>query len=86
MSDDRYGSEDERDRCHRLAEQITPGKQDYDTLAGGGFYRMYSSSEDPKSFFKQIQAILKKNRLPRGSYAEAQYLAGLFLEHDRVQI
>jgi hypothetical protein len=86
MSDDRFGTEEERDRCHRLAEQITPGEKEYDTEAGGGFYRMYFSSDEPRNFFKQIQPILKKSRLRRGSYAEAQYLAGFFLERDRFEL
>jgi hypothetical protein len=87
LSNEEFGTEDEIERCQKLAIELTERGADEDgTLAGGGFYEIYFKSEDPRQLYADIGTMLRAKRLRRGSYVVAKYLSGLYVEYDRFEI
>lgn len=91
MSDDAYGTEEERDSCRELANQLEEQGVGYgarlgDTGGGGGYYCVYLSCESPREFYAHIEPLLMSKQLPGGSYVELRYRSGLYYERDRFEL
>jgi len=78
LSDDKFGTKEERERLFKLEDEITPivehlsGEFDGNEI-GGGFFMLYVYGTSADELLDAISPILNKFPIPIGSYAEKRY-------------